>query len=975
MFDCPRLRSAIAPTLLAALFSAASALFAQGPTRAIDAIAPTAQVDRVAPRANFTPLTQLSRQLPDWVAGRPQDSSHAVDISTPLRVTFVLRRDPAAQAAFEQLLADQQNRNSPLFRQWLSPQQIGHLFGPTQNDLTSLTAWLTSQGLKIESISPSGVLVSVSGSAAVLGNALHTSFGMFDPNPNTLAAPRLSAVSEPSIPSALAPLVRSIHGLTQVPVYPAIHSRAVQRTGAVPSPTGSSEAQPLLTLSTGDHFLTPGDFAVIYDINSVYTAGNTGAKIGSKAQHVAVIGESEVTNTDITLFESATGLPSATPTVVIPTGALNPGVTGNAYQDEATLDVDRVYATAPGAIVDLVVAKDSTTEDGIFLAAQYNVNTLLDPVMSLSFGNCEINSGVGGVDFVDAFASAGAAEGITTLVSSGDSGAAGCDISFSKAPATQVAGINFICSSTYVTCVGGTEFNDTASPLTYWSKSNSSTLVSALSYIPEGAWNEPSTTTTANGVTTTTYAPAASGGGVSLYIAKPSWQKGVGVPADGFRDTPDVSFTSASHDGYFACLAYAGGTCPNSFEDFSGTSAAAPGMAGVVALVNTALGTAVGNINPQLYALAASTPAVFHDATIATSGVTGCTAATPSICNNSTPGPTTLTGGLAGFDLTTGFDLATGLGSIDVGQLVTAISSSATLTSTNLALTAAANPINAGASDTFTATITATSGETADPTGTVQFSVNGIASGAPVSVVAQSGDATATSASISFPTAGTFSITAAYTGDTVYASSSTTISLVVNAVATGSFTVTAAPVSITTTGGAIPAATTLIEVASVDSFSGTVALSCGITYTGTGTASKPPTCSLAVASVNVSSTLEPSVVLAVNTTAATTTACPAAASKAPTHASSWIGGSAGIVLAGLLLVLPFRKRRSLRVTALTLLVLAGIGSLSGCGSNGTAPVTCTPVTTPGTTSGPYTITVTGTSGAITKTVTIALTIS
>ena len=195
-------------------------------------------------------------------------------------------------------------------------------------------------------------------------------------------------------------------------------------------------------------------------------------------------------------------------------------------------------------------------------------------------------------------------------------------------PVTQSASINYICASSYATCVGGTEFADTTGG--YWSAQNGSGESSATSYIPEGAWNEP---------TSGTKYRAGTGGGASNYIAKPSWQTGTGVPHDGMRDVPDVSLSSATHDGYVACLAYAGGDCSKQeFEVFGGTSAAAPGMAAIVALMNTATGTAAGNLNPLLYGLAAnSANGVFHDVTESTTGVVGCSVSVPSMCNNSTP--------------------------------------------------------------------------------------------------------------------------------------------------------------------------------------------------------------------------------------------------------------------------------------------------------------------------------------------------
>ncbi len=183
-------------------------------------------------------------------------------------------------------------------------------------------------------------------------------------------------------------------------------------------------------------------------------------------------------------------------------------------------------------------------------------------------------------------------------------------------------------------------------------------------YIPEGAWNESTSTSV-----------AATGGGVSTVIATPSWQTGTGVPsARAGRYTPDVSFSASGHDGYFACMAaISGAGCVTSggsfgFIIFSGTSAAAPGMAGVAALLDQKFGSPRGNLNPQLYPLAASVPTAFHDATVSSSGVSGCGVNTASMCNNSIPNASG-SGVEAGFLLNTGYDEATGLGSLDVESL------------------------------------------------------------------------------------------------------------------------------------------------------------------------------------------------------------------------------------------------------------------------------------------------------------------
>jgi subtilase family serine protease len=334
---------------------------------------------------------------------------------------------------------------------------------------------------------------------------------------------------------------------------------------------------------------------------------------------------------------------------------------------EATTDVERALGTAPGASIDLIVSASSETEDGVIIALLYAIDTKEDPILSDSFASCESAVGSAAVNAWDQLAQQAAAEGISFFVGSGDAGAAGCDQAFAAPPATQTASPNFACTSAYVTCVGGTEFNDAGNPGQYWSGGSSPSTSSAFGYIPEGAWNEP---TKSSG----TYQIAASGGGPSAFIPKPSWQTGNGVPDDGQRDTPDLSFPASSHDGYYTCSAFNGADCTTGyFASLYGTSVAAPSMAGIAALIDQKLGAPQGNLNPALYRLATTTPDVFHDVTVASSGVVDCDVETPSMCNNSTPSASALSGGLAGFEVGPGYDLATGLGSIDAAKLVDAL--------------------------------------------------------------------------------------------------------------------------------------------------------------------------------------------------------------------------------------------------------------------------------------------------------------
>ena len=666
-----------------------SSLSGQTSSNVIARLQPVKQADRISANADFGTLVELHQRLPGWVREQNQVAERPASLAKPLHVSILLSRDAAAESAFSQLVADQQNPMSPLYHQWLTPQQVGELYGTTQNDLATVTSWLASQGLTVDSISANGLIIRASGSMTAVGGAFHTSFGVFSGQ----GRQRLSAISEPSVPSALGVVIQSVQGLTQTEYEPQ-SSISVRTLPAVAN-------RPQVDLGGGSYAVLPNDFSVIYDIASVYATGNQGATVGSKAQRIAIIGKSRVVASDIANYETLAGLPGIQPNVVL--AGVDPGVaTGSnvGYASEATLDVDRVIGTAPGAQVDLVISADSGTNDGVDIGIAYNIETLRDPIMTISFGSCEAQNGSAEADYLNSEFETAASEGISTFVSADDSGVAGCDTPFTAvtlAETPQVASINVLCSSGYVTCVGGTEFDDAANPSLYWASSNASGgYESALSYIPEGAWNESSTV---NGSGATVYQVAGGGGGVSTYIAKPSWQSGLGVPADGFRDVPDVSFTAADHDGYLGCFAAGGGSCVSSSNGtqitvFSGTSAAAPGMAGVAALLNTKMGAAQGNLNPMLYRVAASTPTAFHDVTVASSGVRDCAAAVPSMCNNSTPGQSSLTGGLAGYVIGTGYDLATGLGSLDVADFIAAAAGGVGGTAGSFTLTAAPSALS-----------------------------------------------------------------------------------------------------------------------------------------------------------------------------------------------------------------------------------------------------------------------------------------
>jgi len=677
-----------------------------------------AQADRVVGALDVNQRQTVKGHVAGWTSTEGDLGAVSADVQLE-HLTVVLTRSAERQAAFEQLLADQQNPQSPRYHQWLTPEQIGEQYGPTQNDVDAVTGWLTAQGLRVDGMSPARTMVTFSGASGRVARALGAEFHRYHVMAGTEEQERIAVSAEPSVPTALAGVIAGFRGLSEQRLVAHSHMQALPESAA-------GGVRPQYTSSSTVHYLSPADFVKIFDVQSAYTVGLTGTGV-----KVAIIGRSRVKATDITSFQTLFGLnTTAQPVVIIPTTGTDPGYSST-DQGEQTLDVNRVMSTATGAEADLVVSASSVTDDGVDIAVQYEVNTVKDPVMNISYGDCERNEGSSGVSYWNTLFGQAAAEGITTLVSSGDSAVSGCASAFAAPSGTLTPSINAICANPYVTCVGGTEFADAASPSTYWNSANSATDESALGYIPEGGWNEPGTGPT--------YVVAGSGGGVSLYMTKPTWQAGTGVPADGFRDVPDVALPSSLHDGYMAYL-------NGSKVVFGGTSAAAPGMAGIVAMAVQQMGGAQGNINPEIYALGASgAMSVFHDVTPATSGVSGCTVSTASMCNNSAPSTSSLTGGTAGFAVTTGYDQVTGWGSVDVYNLLTAVAASfvvgqgTTLTVTagnsgTSSVTVTSQNRFAGVVAMTCAITTMPANETATPTCTVQQAAVTLTSGSTATV-------------------------------------------------------------------------------------------------------------------------------------------------------------------------------------------------------------------------------------------------
>jgi subtilase family serine protease len=578
------------------------------------------------------------------------------------RMLLALLPDDAQQVALTQLIDAQQNPESPYYHQWLTPGQYGERFGVSESDAAQVTAWLQTHGMEVEEVEAGRRSIVFSGSAAQVESAFHTQIHTYKIGGEVHHA----NASDPQIPAAFAGVVGGVVSLHD------FRSEPMHNGARIPTPDFTAG---------GSYYLAPADFATIYDLGPLYQQSITGS-----GESVAIVARSNINIADVRQFRTSFGLPANDPLIIV--NGADPGIFSSGEETEADLDVEWSGAVARNATIKFVVSKSTSSSDGSYLSAQYIVNHNLAPVMSMSFGLCEAALGSSGNSFINGLWQQAAAEGITVFVSSGDSGAAGCD-SASASRATHGLGVNGLCSSTYSVCVGGTEFNDTAHPSLYWSTSNTSgTQSSALSYIPEVVWNESGS----GGLW-------ASGGGASTIYAKPSWQTGTGVPADGRRDVPDVALTAAGHDGY---LIYQNG----GLYVVGGTSAASPSFAGVMTLVVQNAAARQGNADTVFYSLASKQRAggasVFHDIT---SG------------NNSVPGQ-------AGFNATVGYDQATGLGSVDASVLVEHWGDGTTPPAFHAAASASSLTVRAGSNNSVTLTVTISGSFNA----AVAFSVTGLPS-------------------------------------------------------------------------------------------------------------------------------------------------------------------------------------------------------------------------------------------------------
>ena len=734
------------------------------------------------------------------------------------RMHLLLQRSAAQEAALEQLMAQQLDGKSPQYHAWLTPQEFGEKFGPADSDIQAVKDWLASQGFADLKVNNGKTLVEFRGTAGQVRNAFHTEIHRLSVN----GEEHFANMQEPRIPTALAPVVSGVVGLHNFHPKPLI-----LRFGKFRRNMNTGEITPLFTYTdvNGTFYgLGPADFAKIYNVPS---------SLDGSGVSIAIVGQSNVNPQDIADFRSIFGLP-ANPFKIILNGP-DPGLQSG---DEGESDVDLEWSGAVAQRASIIFVTTQTTNtdgvSGVDASAEYIVDNNIAPIMSESYGICEAGLGNAFNQFYVSLWQQAAAEGISAIVSTGDSGSASCDDPTSETSAVSGVAVSGIASTPYNVAMGGTDFDQAGNQSKYWMTANTSTTppvpASALGYIPETTWNDSCGNAGLTGCNTATSGSStltlsAGGGGPSTCATqnssnacsaghpKPSWQSGV-TPNDGVRDIPDLALFASDGQNksfYIVCqsdMDIPGDTgcnlttfSPNpplhDFQAVGGTSVAAPTFAGILALINQKTGQRQGNANVELYALATSenfsncnssagssgspgSACIFNDITKGTNAVP-CTAGTSHCSNTGGSGFGVLeSNGVAAYAAGTGYDLASGLGSPNVANLVNRWSAPG-LVSTSVTLAPASVTGTAGSNVTLSGTVTKSSGSPT-PTGVVvlENAGTGVPAGNLPALNIQIGNAgggamlngsASYSVSTSFLPAGNYTLKAHYGGDTTYSPS------------------------------------------------------------------------------------------------------------------------------------------------------------------------------------------------------------
>jgi subtilase family serine protease len=670
-------------------------------------------------------LVELSGNVrPEANAGN--DRGRVSDSLLLEHMLLQLRRPFERERALEAFIDALETRGSPQFHHWLTPRQFGEQFGVGASDTKAITRWLASHGFSVNQVYPNQMLIDFSGTARAVREGFHTEIHQLMVN----GEKHFANMSEPRIPAALAAAVVGVVSLHDFRPHAMLRKRRAPTSGAqftftqqgttveavVPADLATIyNLNPLFTAGTSGQ----GQTIIVIEDTDVYSTADW-------KTFRSAFGLSSYSTGSFTQVHPASGGEN---------NCNDPGdVVGNDQEAILDAEWASAAAPS-AKIELASCADSGTTFGGLIaLDNLLNASSAPPAIVSISYGECEaLNGAAANATYFSAYQQA-AAQGISVFVSAGDSGAASCDDG-NAAATHGIGVSGFASTPYNVAVGGtdfGDTFAKTNS--TYWGTANSATFGSALSYIPEIPWNNSCASTLlssfngfaapygssgfcnssageANYLTTSAGGggasscasgiPATSGivGGTCAGTPKPSWQAAIlGNPADGVRDLPDVALFAANGAwGHYYILCYSntagGGTActgsPSGWGGAGGTSFAAPIMAGIQALVNQHTNSRWGNPNPSYYSLAQAeftggascnstsgnkvgNSCVFYDVTQGDIDV-DCTGANDCYLPSGTNG---ILSGASGayspaYKAGVGWDFATGIGSVNVLNLVT----------------------------------------------------------------------------------------------------------------------------------------------------------------------------------------------------------------------------------------------------------------------------------------------------------------
>jgi hypothetical protein len=937
-----------------------------------------------------------------------------------------LKRSPEQEQAVQQFIDELHTKGSPNFHHWLTAQQFGERFGLAKPDLDAVIAWLESHGFRVNVVYPSGMLIDFSGTAVQVRKAFQTEIHHLE----VKGERHVGNISDPSIPAALAPVVAGVVSLHDFRPHAMHHLHKANTQFTFTDILGNTTYALVPADLAKIYNLNPlfsagisgqGQTIVLIEDTDVFSASDW-------STFRQTFGLSGYTSASFTQVHPPAQPANncAAPGVIAPNDA------------EAILDAEWASASAPNAAIEMAACADTSTTFGGLIAIQNIINASATPpsIMSISYGQCEtVNGAAANASYNSAYQQA-VAEGVSVFVAAGDSGAAGCDNSVAEA--THGIAVNAFASTPNNVAVGGTDFSDTYSGTntTYWNSSNTSAFGSALSYVPEIPWNDSCAglllsnymgysptygstslcndplfgsffmTTVAGGGGPSQCAsgtPSSAGvvGGSCAGWPKPSWQTVLGNPNDGVRDTPDVSLFAA--DGlwshyYVFCWSdtgHGGAACgadASTWSGAGGTSFASPIMAGIQALINQKAGGPQGNPAPVYYQLGAAeygssgnsscnsnngntvaSNCIFYDVTAGDMDV-DCAGPNCYLADGSVGVLSTSNTSFApAYGTTIGWDFATGIGTVNAANLVNNWPSSSTQPSFTLSASPGTLTFLQGASGSTTITISPLNGFS----GPVNLNTSGLPSG--VSAVFGTNPGTTTSlltlSATGSATIGTFSVTVM--GASSGLSSQTTITLTVNPA--GDYSLSASPSTLTVARGTN--GTSTIAVNPLNGFNSSVSLSAsglpsGVTAafnpgstTGTSTVTFTASTNAVLGTVTVTITGASGNLSRITAVALTVSPPPNFALSASPNSLSLARGAAVTSTITVTSQNGFAGSVRLSASGLPRGVTAAFNPIS---TPGTSTLTLSANSTAST--GTFSVRIRGTSGTLTHTITISLTV-